>query len=210
MKNLVIVGAGGFGREIYNMIPSCKGYGEEYVIKGFINDIQDALDTFDGYAPIIGTIKDYVPEQDDVFICAIGDVAGRKFCVNHLLTKGAKFISLIHNNATFSRNSTIGVGCIIGRNVSISCDCSVGDFSILQSECMVGHDSKIGDFCQFHPRVFVAGRVSIGNDVHVCACAIIHPNKTIGDGATIGGGAFVIRNVKEKQTVYGNPAKLLK
>lgn len=210
MKQLVIIGAGGFGREVHNMVPFCRGYGEQFVIKGFINDLTDALDGYAGYAPIIGTIQDYVPEPDDVFICAIGDIEGRKKCVQMLLSRGAEFISLVHKTAGWDRNTVIGRGCILCTRVGISCDCKIGDFTIFQDECLVGHDSVIGDFCMFHIRGFVAGRVTIGNGVHVGPAAMIHPDKQIGDGATVGAGSFVIRNVKSGNTVYGNPAKLLK
>lgn len=210
MKHLVIIGAGGFGREVHNMAPFCRGYGDEFEIKGFINDIPDALDGFEGYAPIIGTIKDYVPQPDDVFICAIGDIAGRKKCVNLLLDRGAEFITLVHKTAGRDRNTEIGKGCILGVRVGISCDCRVGDFTILQDECLVGHDSVIGDFCQLHPRVFIAGKVSIEDEVHVGPYALVHPGKKVGAGVTVGAGSFVIRNVKSGCTVYGNPAKLLR
>lgn len=210
MKHLVIIGAGGFGREVHNMAPFCRGYGDEFEIKGFINDIPDALDGFEGYAPIIGTIKDYVPQPDDVFICAIGDIAGRKMCVSLLLSRGAEFINLIHKTAGWARNTVIGRGCILGIRVGISCDCKIGDFTVLQDECLVGHDSVIGDFCQLHPRVFIAGKVSIEDEVHVGPYALVHPGKKVGAGVTVGAGSFVIRNVKSGSTVYGNPAKILR
>lgn len=210
MKHLVIIGAGGFGREVHNMAPFCRGYGEEFVIKGFINDITDALDGFGGYAPIIGTIKDYMPQEDDVFICAIGDIAGRKKCVNMLLERGAEFIRLIDKRADWARNTVVGKGCILCSRVGISCDCKIGDFTVFQDECLVGHDTRIGDFCHFHARAFIAGRVEIGDNVHVGPYALVHPGKKVGADATIGAGSFVIRNVKSGCTVYGNPAKLLR
>lgn len=209
MKNLIIIGAGGFGREVHNLIPNCNGYGECYVIKGFINDIPDALADKEGYAPIIGTIRDYQPQPDDVFVCAIGDIAGRKKCTQMLLERGAEFISLVHKTAKAGRNTRIGKGCILTSRVGISCDCFIGDFTIFQDECLVGHDTHIGSFCHFHPRAFVAGRVQIGDEVHVGPYALIHPDRKIGANATIGGGSFVIRNVKAGTTVYGNPAKKL-
>ena len=209
MKNLVIIGAGGFGREICNMAPSCWGYGEQFVVKGFINDILDALDGYAGYPPIIGTINDYVPQPDEVFICAIGDITGRKKCVNKLLNRGAKFINLIHKESGWSKNTVVGKGCIFGVRVGVSCDCKIGDFTVLQDECLIGHDTIIGDFCQFHIRAFVAGRVEIGNEVHIGPQALIQPGKKIGDRATVGAGSFVIRNVKKGSTVYGNPARTL-
>lgn len=210
MKNLIIAGAGGFGREVYNMAPGCWGYGENFLIKGFINDITDSLDAYEGYAPIIGTIKDYVPQPDDVFICAIGDIEGRKKCAQLLLDRGAQFINLVHKSGGWDRNTVIGKGCILGIRVGISCDCRIGDFTIFQDECLVGHDTVIGDYCHFHARAFVAGHVRIGNAVHVGPYAMIHPNRKIEDNVTIGAGSFVIRDVKTGNTVYGNPAKKIK
>ena len=209
MKQLIIIGAGGFGREIHNMLPECHGYGDSFLLKGFINDISDALDGFDGYAPIIGTIQDYVPEPDDVFICAIGDVAGRKKCVHRLKNRGAKFINLLHTSSYIGRNTTIGEGCILFNGVMISCDCKIGDYTIIQADCIIGHDVQIGHFNQFHPRVFVGGKAVIGDEVHIGPYALIHPCKKLADQSTVGGGSFVIRNVKPGQTVYGNPAKVL-
>ena len=209
MKQLVIIGAGGFGREVHNMVPFCRRYGEQFVIKGFINDNTDALEGYAGYAPIIGTIRDYVPEPDDVFICAIGDIEGRKKCAQMLLSRGAEFISLVHKTAGWDRNTVVGRGCILCTRVGISCDCKIGDFTIFQDECLVGHDTVIGEFCHFHARAFVAGRVVMGNEVHVGPYALIHPDKKIGSSATVGAGSFVIRNVKSGSTVYGNPAKKL-
>lgn len=209
MKNLIIIGAGGLGREVHNLIPNCNGYGECYVIKGFINDIPDALADKEGYAPIIGTIRDYQPQPDDVFVCAIGDIASRKKCAQMLLDRGAEFITLTHKTAGWDRNTRVGKGCILGIRVGISCDCSIGDFTIFQDECLVGHDTQIGSFCHFHARAFIAGRVQIADEVHVGPYALIHPDKKIARQATIGAGSFVIRNVKPGTTVYGNPAKKL-
>ena len=58
MKNLVIIGAGGMGKQLWSFAQQCRGYGSEYVIKGFIDDNRSALDGFVGYPPILDTIKD--------------------------------------------------------------------------------------------------------------------------------------------------------
>ncbi|HOY32876.1 MAG TPA: sialic acid O-acetyltransferase, partial [Bacteroidales bacterium] len=70
MKKLILIGARGYGRVIYNLAISCKGYNTEYTIKGFLDDKRDALDEFDGYPPVIASVEDYQVQQDDVFVCA--------------------------------------------------------------------------------------------------------------------------------------------
>lgn len=72
MKNLIIIGAGGMGRTMYDLARESLGYNMEFIIKGFIDDDLFALDSFRGYPPILGTISEYQPLEDDVFVCSIG------------------------------------------------------------------------------------------------------------------------------------------
>ena len=81
MKHLLIIGARGWGREIYNMLPECIGYGTDFVMKGFLDDKADALDNTPGYPSIIGSVEQYEPQKDDVFICAMGDAHWKKHYV---------------------------------------------------------------------------------------------------------------------------------
>ena len=67
MKQLVIVGAGGMGRTMFDMARESYGYKTEFVIKGFIDDNVKALDSFKGYPPIMATMSDYFPCENDVF-----------------------------------------------------------------------------------------------------------------------------------------------
>lgn len=210
MKHLLIIGAGGFGREICNMAPFCRGYGVDWDVKGFLDDTPAPLGGFEGYGPIVGKIHEYEPQPDDVFICAIGSVQGKRECVETILAKGGKFISLIHKTAIISRNSEIGHGCIIQRDARIGCDISIGDFVAIQDECMFGHDVQIGDWCHLHPRVFMGGFSRLQEGVHIGYGAFIHPKKTVGENATVAAGAYVFRNVKPGTTVIGNPAAILR
>ena len=73
MKHLIIIGARGWGREIYVLAQYCRGYGTEFDIKGSLDDKASALDGMSGYPPIIDSVENYVPKPDDVFTCAMGD-----------------------------------------------------------------------------------------------------------------------------------------
>ena len=87
MKNLVIVGARGFGREVYDLATQCSGYNLEYVIKGFLDDKADALDGFENYPSIISSVEDYKIEEDDVFVCALGTVGLKKHFAYLIIAK---------------------------------------------------------------------------------------------------------------------------
>lgn len=209
MKNLIIIGARGYGREISSLAPECRGFGVSFVVKGFLDSKQDALDAFTGYLPIIASPEDYEPCADDVFLCAMGDVVWRRHYVDLMAAKGAVFISLIHNNAHLGRNVRVGDGCFIRNNVTLTADIEIGKHSAIFDYSMVGHDCVIGDFCHLSAQTFLGGGVRMGTGVTLHPGARIVPHKTIGDGATIGAGSVVIRNVKPKKTYFGVPAEPL-
>ena len=75
MKQLIVIGAGGMGRTMYDMARESIGYGTEYNILGFIDDNTNALDSFANYPPIIDKIKNYQPKPNEIFICSIGGSA---------------------------------------------------------------------------------------------------------------------------------------
>lgn len=209
MKNLIIIGARGFGREIYFAALESIGYKTDYEVKGFLDDKADAFIGYEGYPPIIDSVENYIPQTDDVFVCALGDVKYKKKYVDIILSKGGKFINLIHKNAYVSSNVRMGIGCIVLAYARISCDVTVGDFVSFQPFTVVGHDVRIGSFCHLNTYSFLGGFVEVQDMVTINTGAIIHPKKKVMQGSTIGAGAFVIKNVKAGQTVYGNPAIVL-
>lgn len=210
MKNLLIIGARGWGREVYAQAQYSYGYLEDYDIKGFLDDKIDALDGMDGYPPILGPVETYKPQSDDVFICALGDNLWRKHYAEIILNKGGKFINLIHKGAYIGQNTKLGKGCIIGHNVSISCDITIGDFVNFQRLVDIGHDVYIGSYCSLGCKSFVGGGVYIDDCTTVQTGAIILPHVHIGKNSTVGAGSVVIKKVKDGDTVFGNPAKMLK
>lgn len=209
MKNLYIVGARGFGREVYNLAKESEGYETEFKIAGFLDDKADALAGYEGYPEIAGSVEEFIPAEDDVVVVALGDVRFKKKYVDVLLEKGAEFYTLVHRDAYISQNVKIGRGCIVCANARISCDIEIGDFNTFQPFCLLGHDVRIGDYCQINSYAFMGGFAVIEDCVTLHTGAIIHPHKRVKSGAVVGAGAVVIRNVAENTTVYGNPARKL-
>ena len=209
MKNLLIIGARGWGREVFNMLPFCRGYGTEFIVKGFLDDKKDALDGMPGYPSIIDSVEHYQVQPDDVFICALGDTKWKKHYIEIMLNKGGDFINIIHKTAYIAPNTIIGKGCILGEHVSISCDITIGNFVTFLSYSIVGHDAKIDNYCHLGARSFMGGASQLGEATAIQTNSIILPRVKIGDSCMVGAGAVVIKSVKDEQTVYGNPAKIL-
>lgn len=209
MKNLLIIGARGWGREVYNMLPDCLGYGTEFLLKGFLDDNPMALYGFNGYPPIINSVEKYEIEPEDVFICALGNSDWKKYYVDIILSKGGEFISLIHKTATIHQNSYIGKGCVVGSYVKVSCDVTVGEYVTIQSFSLLGHDVIVNDFCHLGCRTFMGGYSSVGEKSLIHTNAIILPHVKVGVKCTVGAGSVVIKKVKNGETVFGNPAKIV-
>lgn len=210
MKNLLIIGARGWGREVYEQAQYSQGYLEEYDIKGFLDDKADALDGMNGYPPILDSVEEYEPQSDDVFICALGDNVWRKHYSEIIMRRGGQFINLIHKLAYVGQNTKLGRGCIISQGVSISCDVTIGDFVNFQRLVDIGHDARIGNYCSLGCKSFMGGGACIDDGTKVQTAAIVLPHVRVGQNCTVGAGAVVIKKVKDGITVFGNPAKVLK
>ncbi len=208
MKHLIILCAGGFGREIYNSALESHGYGEEFDVKGFLDDNPHALDGYMNYPGIIGTIKDYQPEEDDVFVCAVGNVKSRRLLTEEMLAKGGEFQTLIHKTAYISNmNVKLGVGCLLLAGARIHCDVTLGDYVIIQPAAILGHDVVVGSWSLINTMSNCGGASRIGECVTIHVNSFVMPMAVIEDDVTVGAGSVALRRVKVGQTVFGVPAK---
>lgn len=207
MKNLVIIGARGFGREVYDLATQCSGFNIEYVIKGFLDDKSDALQGFANYPQILSSVEDYKIEENDVFVCAMGSVKWKKHYAELILAKGGKFINLIHPSTKLNTNATVGTGLLVFMYANISNDCIVEDFVTIQGYVGLGHDTKICKWGHLSSYSFTGGFVILEEEVTLNTRATVLPNVIVRKGATVGAASLVIKNVKENTTVFGIPAK---
>lgn len=210
MKYLLIIGARGWGREVFGMLPDCHGYGTEFVVKGFLDDKTDALDNYADYPPIIDSVEHYEPQENDVFICALGEPKWKRIYSEMILAKGGEFINLVHNKAFIGKNTKLGRGCIISRGASVSCDVVVGDFVTLQRLSTVGHDACVGNYCHMGTYSFIGGYATMEDMSMIYTRGTLIPHKRLGESSVLGAGSVAMTNVKRGTTVIGIPAKALK
>lgn len=208
MKNLIIIGAGGMGRTIYSNALECIGYGEKFVVKGFIDDNLEALAGFPNYPPVIDTIRDYQPQENDVFVSSMGG-ASRRPCIEEIISRGGEFLDLIHHTARLLTNVKLGKGNFIGAYTVIGNDVVIGDYNMIQSYTIIGHDAKVGNYNRIDTHVTCVGGTVIEDDVNIHTSAVISHKVVVETGAHVGALSFVIKKVKSGTTVMGNPAKKL-
>lgn len=197
------------GREVYDLAIQCSGYKSDYVVKGFLDDKADALLNFDNYPKIISSVEEYEVQENDVFVCALGDIKWKKHYVELILAKGGKFINLIHPSTNLNTNATIGNGLIVFMYANISNDCIIEDYVTIQGYVGLGHDTKICKWSHLSSFSFTGGFVILEEQVLLNTRATILPHVIVRKGATVGASSLVIKNVKENTTVFGVPAKKL-
>lgn len=207
MKNLYLVGAGGFGRELLNHIQTVhETHGARWNIKGFLDDTDDPLHGKACDYGVVGTIRGYTPAPEDVLLMCIADPQAKRELVPFLKDKGAVFDSFLSPAAYLGRHNQIGEGAIVYAGFAMSVNVRIGDFATLLS-CELAHDTQVGDYCTILGHAALLGNVSVGNGVFIGDSAKIAPNVQIGDDAYICMGSIVLKNVPAGAKVLGNPAR---
>ena len=209
-QRLLIVGAGGFGREVLQWAEDAAADGAGWKIGGFLDADASALDDFEVPYGILSRPDEYDPAPGDVIVCAIGDPATRAKVVADLTVQGARFATLIHPSAVVGARSVLGEGSILCPQVTITTDVSIGKHVVVNVHASVGHDASVGDFCSLFGHCDVTGNARLGEGVTMGTHACVLPGVSVGRSAKISAGSVVTRTVKPHTTVFGVPAKKLR
>ena len=203
MKQLIIIGAGKFGREL-------AAYAEESLpgvaIAGFLDSRPHVLDGYSGYPPIIGTVEDHAIGENEVFVCGIGYVDSRLKYAEIIEQRGGKFISVVHPRAYVGKNTVVGDGSVIAPGAVVSTDCVLGRHVLVNVNAHIGHDCVVGDGCVFAPLSCPGSTSRLGRRVFMGIGACMIPEHELGDDVYVAAGAVVTDSVAAG-IVMGIPAR---
>lgn len=215
LQKIVLIGAGGFGREVAGTIIRMINIEKPtYQLLGFLDDGKQYHDgmMIDGY-PWLGNHNWILDHKEDVVCtCTIANAEVKAIIQRELTEKGVQFETLrCPEPYTYVAPwSKIGPGCVIYGSAEISVNCRLGAGVVLNSGVKIGHDVIIGDYTTIMPDTGISGNCVIGEKVEIGGHAYIIPGRKVGDDAKIAAGSIVFTHVKAGTTVLGNPAKRMR
>ncbi|MCL2051073.1 MAG: acetyltransferase [Lachnospiraceae bacterium] len=209
-KDIVVVGAGGQGREVMWQLNELNKETGNYNILGFI-DADPALKekVINGF-PVIGNEEWLLSRKNDtcVIICIANPKTRKKIYQKLKINPSLSFPNFFAKNVTCSEFVTFGQGGVFCPADILTVNIKVGDFVIINSACTIGHDTVIEDFVTIYPGAVISGNVRIGAECEIGTGAKIIQGKTIGANTVIGAGAVVTKDLPPDCTAVGVPAKV--
>jgi sugar O-acyltransferase (sialic acid O-acetyltransferase NeuD family) len=210
VNNLVILGAGGFAREVAWLVADINAArAGSWKIVGFWEHGTERVGQIINGIPVIGVnnVINYLPKL--YAVVAIGDPKIKERAVHEAQSMGCQFATLIHPTVQYDRSTvTFGPGAIICAGNILTVNITIGAHVILNLDCTVGHDSVIEDYVTISPGCHLSGYTTIRRSAFLGTGAVTIEKVEIGAGTVIGAGAVVVRDIPPGVTAIGVPAKV--
>lgn len=206
MKKLIVVGGGGFAKEVIWLAHDCG-----YHVYGVLDDDIQMHGKFILDVPVLGCVSNWSSYLDCEFIVAIGSPRTRKLVVDKMNALGTpEFATLIHPSVIKSNKVTFDRGCMVCAGMVFTVEITVGKHCIFNINGTVGHETNVGNYVTIAPIVAISGNVNLQDCVEVGTGASIRQGITLSKGAMLGMGGVLTKNIPENFIYAGNPAKPLK
>ena len=206
MEDVVIIGAGGHGKVVLDILLA----GGKYRAAGFVDNNPSLLDSYVCGLPVLGPIN-ALPrlrrQRIRHAIVAIGDNRQRLAHGAIVEAEGFQLVSAVHPAAYVSPRATVGRGVVIAPGARVIVESNVGDLAVVNTGAVVDHECDIGPGAHVCPGALLAGRVRVGRGAFIGIGAKVIQCRTVGDFAVVGAGAAVIHDVPADATVVGVPAR---
>jgi sugar O-acyltransferase (sialic acid O-acetyltransferase NeuD family) len=203
----VIVGAGGHGRELLDIVEAINSVEATFHFLGFIDDGSPDLERLARRnATHLGTL-DTIGSYGAEYVVGIGDGKVRRQVASEADAAGCEAASLIHPAASRGGDVMLGPGVILAAGARVTTNVRLGAHTHLNINSVVSHDCTIGAFSTLSPGALVNGSVELGEGAFLGTAAVITPGRRVGSWSRVGAGAVVVDDVPSEATVIGVPAR---
>lgn len=206
-QRILIVGAGGFGREVLQWARDAWPDQASF-ISGFISDDPGRLDGFLTGVRILSAVADYRAAEGDYLLLGIGVPYARRRVAEQLHSSGARFLSLVHPGAVVATSAAIGEGTIVCPFAVISDSARLGFCSLVNYHASMGHDSFAGDFAVLSPYATLGGAARVDDDVFLGLHASVGPGKTVGARSKVSANSCVLTTAPPDSIIFGVPGRV--
>lgn len=211
-QELVIFGAGGFGREVLQVVRDLNEVTSTWECLGFIAD--GAADEAPPVAglPVLGGIHWLRTHPDVQVVIAVGSSCARRKIVQRIADAGCtnRFATLVHPRAWKGAGVEVGAGSVICAGALITTDIRIGEHVHVNIGSTIGHDAVLEDFSTLNPSVNVSGNVHIGTGSEIGTGSVLIPHCRVGAWTIVGAGAVVTASLNGNATAVGAPARIIK
>lgn len=214
MRDIVIIGCGGFGREVQWLIERINEYHKEEKVWNILGYVDDSIEvgTMINGLKVLGNTEYLAHYKEKISVaCAIGASNTRRKVIEKIIgNSNLEFPNLIDPSVQMSDLIELGKGNIICAANVLTVNIKILDFCIINLDCTVGHDVLFDSFVTVYPSVNISGCVNVGNCVELGTGTNIIQGKNINNGAVIGAGSVVIKDIPAQCTAVGSPCKPIK
>ena len=207
MKNLILIGAGGLGREIFIWFNTDKT--QNINIKGFLDTTEIDLKKYGINSPYLGSEENYNFKNDDCVAISLSDISVRDKIFKKLKNK-VQFINLIHHTAIVSSDVKLGKGIIVCPNCIISTNVQIGDITLINIYSSIFHDCRVGNNVVISPYCAVLGSCKIEDKVFLGARSTIFQNSTIKKESKVEANTRVRGIIPSKSYVCDIPKQVIR
>ncbi len=207
---LGIYGAGGLGREVYDLALRCDAHTPRWESFFFVDDTI-TQETWLRGQPVytLAQARAACPPGAAELVVAVGDPALRRILWDNAVGQGYRMATLVSPEVRMSSGVELGEGAIVHDVDFLSCDTRIGRNTALLPGSMVGHDTVIGDHCVLSLGATVCGRCSIGHGAYIAAGATVKERVSVGEDAVVALGAVAFADVPDGCITMGNPARVI-
>lgn len=211
MRGVVILGAGGHGRGILEILRAAgQDRGDSPPVRGFLDDDPAQSGREIAGLPVLGTTA-LLPEivREHRILVGLGDPDPRRVLAERAAQAGAEFAVAVHPSAVLYGRVEVGPGAVVGAGAVIAADTRLGPHALVNLGATVGHDCVLGDCATIAPGANLGGFVTMEDGSFVGLGAVVVPGRRLGAGARLGPGSVLLEDLAPGAIAFGVPARVV-